>query len=459
MNSYAEFLERKTQLDGNGGFKPTFLPDFLFDFQRSLVEWAIVKGRSALFEDCGLGKGPQEMVWCENMVRHTNKPALILAPLAVAGQFVREAAKFDLEVKRAVPGKITTGIHVTNYDQLHKFNPDDFGAVACDESSILKNFDGSTKAEVTAFMRKVPYRLLGTATAAPNDFIEMGTSSEALGYLGHMDMLNRFFKNDRDNSSTGRAWAMQGGGSVKWRFKGHAEQPFWRWVCSWARALRKPSDLGFDDGRFQLPPLTRREHVVSAAKPREGMLFSVAARDLAEEREERKRTIKERCEMAAALVANTEQPAVLWCHLDDEGNLLEKLIPGAVQVSGRDKDERKEEKFLAFQSGQARVLITKPKIGAWGLNWQHCAHVVSFASHSFEQDYQAVRRCWRFGQTREVLSEYVVSDGESRVLANLNRKAAQAEVMFANLIEHMNSALAIDRGVNYTQPVEVPSWL
>lgn len=457
--TYADFLERKTQLDGNGGFEPTFLPSFLFDFQRSLVEWSIRKGRSALFEDCGMGKGPQEMVWAENVARHTNKPVLILTPLAVAPQFVREGAKFDLEIHRADPAKIVAGIQVVNYDQLHKFDVSDFGGVACDESSILKNFDGATKAAVTAFMRKVPYRLLGTATAAPNDFIELGTSSEALGYLGHMDMLNRFFKNDRDNSSTGRAWAMQGGGQPKWRFKGHAEQPFWRWVCSWARSLRKPSDLGFDDGKFQLPPLTRLEHIVKADKPREGMLFAVPAMGLAEDREERKRTIQERCEMAAALVTGTGQPAVMWCHLDAEGDLLARLVPDAVQVSGKDSDERKEDKFAAFQSGQARVMITKPKIGAWGLNWQHCAHIVSFASHSFEQDYQSVRRCWRFGQTRPVLAEYVVSDGEARVLANLNRKAEQADKMFGNLIQHMTNALGIDRGVNYTQPVEVAPWL
>lgn len=223
--------------------------------------------------------------------------------------------------------------------------------------------------------------------------------------------------------------------------------------------MRKPSDLGFDDGRFELPALHRREHIVKANRPRDGFLFSLPAVGLAEEREERRRTLAERCEMAAALVAHTGQPAVMWCHLNDEGDLLERLVPDAIQVSGNDNDEEKESKFLAFSSGAARVLITKPKIGAWGLNWQHCAHMVSFASHSFEQDYQSVRRCWRFGQTREVLAEYVVSDGESRVLANLNRKAEQADRMFATLTEHMTNALHVERGVAHTKTEQEIPWL
>lgn len=456
---YAGFLARKAQIEGEHGFTPTNLPSFLFDFQAAMVEWALRKGKAALLEDCGLGKTPQQLVWADQVVRHTNLPVLVLTPLAVSGQTIREGEKFGIEVKRAVPGAASAAIHVANYERLHYLNPEDFGGVVCDESSILKNFDGVTKQAVTDFMRKIPYRLLCTATAAPNDYIELGTSSEALGCLGHMDMLNRFFRNDRDNSSTGRAWAMQGGGNPKWRFKGHAEQPFWRWVCSWARALRKPSDLGFDDGSFELPPLQRREHVVAARSRREGFLFSLPAVGLAEEREERRRTMRERCEMAAALVANTGKPAVMWCHLNDEGDLLEQLVPGAVQVSGADSDEEKETKLLAFGAGEIRVLVTKPVIGAWGLNWQHCAHMTSFASHSFEQDYQSVRRSWRYGQKSPVVVDYVISDGEGRVLHNLNRKAEQAERMFATLTANMRNELRIERGVNYTINEEVPTWL
>ena len=455
---YQAFIERKSQSVGDGGFAPKVLPGFLFDFQRSLVEWACLRGRAALFEDCGLGKTPQQLVWADSVARHTGGRVLILTPLAVASQTAAEGEKFGIEAKRSPTGDLHR-ITVSNYERLHRFNPSDFAGVVCDESSILKSFDGATKSHVTDFMRKVQYRLLCTATAAPNDYIELGTSSEALGYLGHMDMLNRFFRNDRDNSSTWRAWAMQGGGQPKWRFKGHAEQPFWRWVCSWARAIRRPSDLGFDDGRFALPPLQRREHIVSARSAREGFLFSMPAVGLAEEREERRRTLTERCEMAADLVRSTGQPAVMWCQLNDEGDLLERLVPGCVQVSGKDSDDEKEEKLTAFSAGKVRVLVTKPVIGAWGLNWQHCAHMTSFASHSFEQDYQSVRRCWRFGQTRPVVVDHVISDGEGRVLANLNRKAEQAERMFATITAHMANALHVARGVAYTKPEEVPSWL
>jgi hypothetical protein len=455
---YEDFLANKAQLDGDGGFNPLWMPDFLFDFQRSLVEWAIKKGRGAILADCGLGKTPMQLVWAENVVRKTNKPVLILTPLAVSSQTLREAERFGIEARRALPGSIGPGIHVTNYERLHHYTASDFAGVVCDESSILKSFEGATRAAVTDFMRKVPYRLLCTATAAPNDFIELGTSSEALGYLGFMDMLGRFFKNNRNNSATNPFGAGNDRMAV-WRFRGHAERPFWRWVCSWARSLRKPSDLGFDDGRFELPELLEHEHMVRAVRPREGLLFSVPAIGLAEEREERRRTLRERCEMVAGLIAHTGQPAVAWVHLNDEGDLVESLIPGAVQVSGKDSDDEKEEKFNAFGSGAVRVLVTKPIIGAWGLNWQHCAHMTAFAGHSFEQYYQTVRRFWRFGQTRAVTVDHVMSDGEDRVLHNLQRKAEQADKMFSQLTHHMADELGISRHRNFSKTEEVPSWL
>jgi hypothetical protein len=458
-NTFAALIERKQQSENDGGFAPSWMPDALFDFQRALVEWSQRKGRAALYTDCGTGKSPMQLTWAENVVRHVNRPVLVLAPLAVSPQTVREGAKFGIEVRRADPARITTGIHVTNYERLHHFDPSDFAGVVCDESSILKGFDGATRQAVTIFMRKVPYRLLCTATAAPNDYIELGTSSEALGYLGFMDMLSRFFKNDRNNSSTKRAWVTHGGGAPQWRFRGHAERPFWRWVCSWARCLRKPSDLGFSDDGFVLPGLLEREHLVEARQPREGMLFALPAVGLAEEREERRRTLRERCEMAAALVADTGQPAVCWAHLNDEANLIERLIPGAIQVSGRDSDDEKEAKFEAFASGQARVLVTKPAIGAWGLNWQHCAHMVTFASHSFEQYYQSVRRFWRFGQTRPVVVDHVISDGEGRVLRNLQRKAEQADRMFSEITRHMRQELAFEPLRVFAAQETVPAWM
>lgn len=455
---YQAFLERKAHLGTMDGFTPSALPDFLFDFQRALVEYAVRRGRAAVFADCGLGKTGMELAWGEQVVRHTNKHVLLLTPLAVAEQTVREAEKFGIDCYRSPDGRLPSSatIVVTNYDRLHQFNPDDFAGVACDESSILKNFDGSTRLAVTEFLKKRPYRSLWTATAAPNDYHELGTSSEALGALGYMDMLNRFFRNDLNNSATGRAY----GNVLKWRFKGHAEEPFWRWVTSWARALRKPSDLGFDDARFILPPLEEVEHVVAARSLRPGELVGgEIALGLKQQRDELRRTIPERCDTAASLVADTGQPALVWCHFNEEGDRLEQMIPDAVQVGGKDADEAKEEKFRAFIAGEIRVLVTKPKIGAWGLNFQHCAHVVDFPSHSFEQYYQGVRRCWRFGQTRPVRVDTITPEGGRGIVANRQRKSAQADRMFARLIEHMTAAVAIDRQRTYTIPEQRPTWL
>ena len=452
---YSEFLLNRTQANCGDGFAPVWEPPFLFDFQRALVDWAVRKGRAAIFADCGMGKTAMQLTWAENVVRKTGGRVLILTPLAVGAQSCAEAVKFGIEAVRSVDGKPSASITVTNYEKLHKFDPADYTGVVCDESSILKSFDGVLRGQITVFMRKLRYRLLCTATAAPNDFTELGTSSEALGYLGHMDMLGRFFKNDMGNSTgTGRAY----GGVAKWRFKGHAETPFWRWVCSWARAIRKPSDLGFDDGRFVLPPLIENEHVVTAKRLRDGYLLALPAMDLNEQREERRRTIEERCERVARLVDH-DKPALVWCHLNPEGDLLAKSIRGAVQVSGADSDDEKEYKLSAFASGKVRVLVTKPSIGAWGLNFQHCAHVTTFPSHSFEQYYQGVRRCWRFGQTRPVTVDIVTTDGEQGVIENLKRKSTQAEAMFANLVRLMSVHMNIDRVSHFNKKEEVPSWL
>lgn len=455
--NYSDFLNHKSQLDGDFGFTPSYVPSFLFPFQAALVEWSVRKGRGAIFADCGMGKTLIEMVWAQNVARHTGKPVLILTPLAVASQFEQEANKFGIEAARSHRGEIEAPVVIANYERLHLFNKDDFGGVVCDESSILKSFDGIRRVQITEFMRLQKYRLLGTATAAPNDYVELGTSSEALGYLGHMDMLGRFFTNKR-NTSHGMHGRWREKGS-EWRFKGHAQDAFWKWVASWARALRQPSDMGFDDNGFILPPLNIVEHVVTATSPPPGMLFSLPAIGLQEERQERRRTINERCEMVARLVADTGQPAVVWCELNDEGDLLAKMIPDAQQVSGKDTDESKERKFEAFSSGATRVLITKPKIGAWGLNWQHCNHVTFFPSHSYEQYYQAVRRCWRFGQTRPVTVDIVATEGEVEVQKNLQRKADQAAQMFTQLVAHMNDSININRNHVYNKSVEVPSWL
>lgn len=455
LRDYTKFLADKRQLANQGGFEPDGLPDHLFDFQRATVEWAVRQGRGAIFADCGMGKTPMELAWAEQVHRHTGKPVLMLTPLAVGFQAVHESQKFGHDAALSRNGKASASITITNYEQLGKFTSGDFGGVVCDESSILKSFDGVTKAQVTEFMRRVPYRLLGTATAAPNDWIELGTSSEALGGLGHIDMLIRFFTNKaRSTSSRGRTTS---GEAVAWRLKGHADGPFWRWVASWARAMRRPSDLGFDDSLFHLPPLVTRQTVVEASRPAEGTLFDVPANGLREEREENRRTLTERCEAAAVALDDADR-AVAWCHLNDESALLADIIPGAVQVSGADSPDEKEAKLEAFTEGDIRVLVTKPSIGAWGLNWQHCHRMTYFPSHSYEQWYQAVRRSWRFGQEHPVTVDVITTEGGRNVLANLERKAEQADAMFTALVSHMNDALDV-QGVTYDNPMEVPPWL
>jgi hypothetical protein len=459
---YSDFIHNKSQLDGNYGFEPIELNPAAFPFQRFITKWSIQKGRGAIFADCGMGKTLMELDWSNNVHLHTGKPVLIITPLAVGKQFVTEADKFGFEVARAKNGEIKAPIVVTNYERLHYFDSDKFGGVVCDESSILKSFDGVRKAQITEFMRLHKYRLLGTATAAPNDYTELGTSSEALGYLGYMDMLGRFFTN-KDKGMKHRGYSRWSGGQREardpWRFKGHAELAFWRWVASWARALRKPSDMGFSDDGFDLPPLNINQHVVKARSAPPGMLLNLPAVGLKEQRQERRRTLPERCEMVADLVKDTGKKAVVWCALNDEGDMLERLIPDAHQVSGKDSDDAKEAKFEGFSNGEIRVLITKPKIGAWGLNWQHCNHITFFPSHSYEQYYQAVRRCWRFGQERPVTVDIVATEGQVYVQENLERKAKQASEMFTALVAHMNDSYEINRLFSYNKKTEVPAWL
>lgn len=453
---YSTFLHSKAQLRTSGGFVPLWMPKCLFDFQSYQVDWALREGRTALFDDCGLGKTPMQLVWAENVVRHTNKPVLILTPLAVGAQTVREGQKFGVECHRSSDGTVKPNITITNYERLHYFDPARFAGVVCDESSILKNFDGATKEAVTEFLRRIPYRLLCTATAAPNDYIEFGTSSEALGGLGYMDMLGMFFKNDQNSlhPTNPRHNKMQG----KWRFKPHAEQPFWRWLCSWARAVRKPSDLGFPDRNFVLPELRVNQHIVKASRPLDGYLFTVPAHGLAEQRSERKHTLTARCEQAAQL-ASTTKPVVAWCHLNPEGDLLTKLIPGAVQISGADADEVKEERFEAFAAGQIRCLVTKPVMAGFGLNWQHCAHMTMFPSHSFEQYYQSTRRCWRFGQTQPVTVDVITTEGESDVMQNLQRKADAAARIFEWIVQEMGQAQTKQTLNGFHLKEGVPAWL
>lgn len=450
---YQTFIQSKSQVGTACGFAPVWLPDFLIDFQSHLDDWAIRKGRAAVLAGCGMGKTPIYLVWGENVVRFTNRRVLAVTTLGDSWQALQEADKFGIDAVRSRDGKLPERpcVVITNYERLKYFNPSDFSGVIFNESSILKNFKGKTKAAATEFMRTIPYRLLCTATAAPNDYVELGTSSEALGELGYSDMLTRFFVKKLAARGT------IGWGREQYRMKGHAEKDFWRWVCSWARACRKPSDLGFDDARFTLPELVTREHIVEG-NCRPGFLFDVPAETMDEQRDELRRTLAERCEKVAELLSH-DKPSLAWCYLNDESKLLARLIPGAVEVSGSDEDERKEEVFEAFAKGQIRAIVSKPKIAGFGLNWQHCAHMTFFPSHSWEQWHQAVRRCWRFGQTREVVVDVVTTPGMLGVLANLQTKEMKVQRMFSRLVELMGQGMRLERSKEYTSSMEIPVWL
>lgn len=455
-SDYQTFLATKTQLGEACGFEPLWLPDFLFDFQRSLVEWALRKGRAAVFADCGLGKTPIQLAWAENVVRKTGGKVLILAPLAVSMQTQREGEKFGIEVFVSRDGSSPKGITVTNYERLHYFNPEYFVGAVADESSAIKAFDGKRRKQVTRFFSKLPYRLLCTATPSPNDFIELGTASECLGVMPQSEMLGYFF---RENENRRHSVFTDDKYSLEWTFKPHSEQPFWRWVASWSRALQKPSDLGFEDERFILPPLNIHHQVIDAPFIPDGELFPRPAITMREQREERKRTVPQRCDKVAELVNAHDRPAIVWCHYNAEGDYLEKAIPGCVQVAGCHDLEDKEAKLTDFAMGRTRVLVTKPKIGCWGLNLQHCGDMTFFPTYSYEGFYQGIRRCWRFGRHGPVNVEIVSAQGESAVMAGLERKQEQASHMFASLVRHMNDALAMLSKDGHDKPVIIPSWL
>jgi hypothetical protein len=457
-NAYKKFLETKGIKKDLQGFKPLWMPDFLYDFQKELVDWSVRKGRSAIFADCGLGKSVMELVWAKNIVKKTKGNVLLLTPIAVGMQMLEEANKFGIKgVRRSKKGTVKGRITISNYERLHYFNPSDFAGIILDESSILKNFNGVTKNRINIFVRNIRYRLLATATAAPNDFIELGTSSEALGYLGYMDMLSKFFKNEQNNCATNARTRFTE--STKWRLKGHAHNSFWKWVTSWSRSIRYPSDMGYEDGAFRLPKLREIEYELSVSRGVEdGAFFALPARGLKEVRDERRATIVSRCEKVSEIINNTKDYAVVWCNLNDEGDLLEKLIPDAIQVSGRDSDDIKESKLDSFTHCNDRVLITKPKIGAWGLNWQHCNQVTFFPAYSYEQYYQAIRRCWRFGQKKRVQVHLIYTRGDRNSIKNLRRKQIQADDMFVNLVREMKSSLDVQNLTRFNKKVESPKW-
>ena len=438
-------MESKRHTSIDYGIDTLFLPDQMFDFQQHVTKYAIKKGRCAVLVDTGLGKSLIELTIATNFFQSTGKPVLIVAPLAVAGQFVREAKKFNIEgVTHSKDGKIESQIVVCNYERLKHFDSSQFDCVILDESSILKNFDGVIKAEITNFMRKVKYRFLFTATPSPNDYIELGTSSEALGYMGYMDMLGRFFKNSQNSISPN---ACDRGS--EFYLKPHAEKDFWLWVASWSISAKKPSDLGFSDERYTLPALHENIHVVKNAKNSvvngQIQLFALPAVSFAEIRSEVKSTTVERCE-AAAEKAFQHDTSVFWANTNQEADMLIGLTPGAKEVRGTMQIDEKEEILEAFANGQIKKLVTKPTITAFGLNWQHCNHTTYFPTYSYEQYYQSIRRFWRFGQTKEVICDLIVSEGQSKIMETLLAKKDKAQTMFENLVKMSNE--------KYTQPVK-----
>jgi len=453
--NYEEFLIQKRHTSNNYGIDCNYIPEGMFDFQKYITEYAVKKGRCAVFVDTGLGKTIIELATAVNYVRHTNRPVLILTPLAVAYQFIKEAEKFGIgDISYSKDGKFATKIVICNYERLEKFDHSDFDCVILDESSILKNFDGAIKHQVTSFLKKVRYRYLFTATPSPNDFIELGTSSEALGYMGYTDMLTKFFTNNEDTIKPQNI-------GTQWILKGHAKNDFFRWVSSWSISMRKPSDLGFSDDRFILPELLLHYHPVKNDQNMvvngQIMLFNNIARRLTEVREEQRLTIEKRCEYAVEL-ANRHKCSVYWCNLNDEGDLLQEIDRDAHQIRGSMSIDKKEEILIAFSAGQIEKLITKPKMTAFGLNWQHCNHTVYFPTFSYEQYYQAIRRFWRFGQKRKVIVDMVYSDGQKRVLDGLIAKAEKANELFSKLNSTLHSVYE-EKRKGFDKMIELPKFL
>lgn len=455
--SYENYIHNKlTRVPPTGIESGVALPGSLFPHQKALSSWAIKRGRAAIFADTGLGKSRMQLVWSDSVHSHTGKPVLILAPLAVAAQTVKEGQELGIVVNHCRDGAETTnGINITNYDRLHRFDPSAFGAVVLDESSCIKHHDAKTLRTLLEAFRDTPFKLCATATPAPNDWTELGTHAEFLGVCTRQEMLAEFFTHD-------------GGDTSVWRLKGHARQVFWRWVCSWGALVRRPSDLGFNDEAYSLPPLHIHEHTVATELPKNGMLFAMEAQTLSERRDARRLSISDRVTDCASIVNADREPWIVWCDLNAEADALRKDIPDAVEIRGSDDADTKEQRLLDFAAGRIRVLVTKPSIAGFGLNWQHCARMAFVGvTDSFESYYQAVRRCWRFGQKRDVHVHVFASSGEGAVVANLKRKERDALSMAESLsAETRDAVMAEVTGLvrqtntyNAERQVKVPSFL
>lgn len=432
LDDYGAYVLRKLSTAPPTGLTSGFtIPSSMFPHQAALTAWALRRGRAAIFADTGLGKSRMQLAWADAVQRAIKRPVLILAPLAVAPQTVAEGLDIDVEVTHCRDGsEVGGGVVITNYDRLHRFDPSIFGGVVLDESSCIKHHDTKTlKMLLTAFC-ETPFKLCATATPAPNDWTELGTHAEFLGVCTRAEMLAEYFTHD-------------GGDTSVWRLKGHARHIFWRWVSQWGAMVRKPSDLGFDDTAYALPPLHLHEHTVKTEMPLNGMLFAAEAQTLSERRDARRMSVEDRVKDCAAIVnGDADEPWVVWCDLNAEGDALTKAINGAVQIAGADSVEVKERRLADFSAGKFRVLVSKPSICGFGLNWQHSARMAFVGvTDSFEAYYQAVRRCWRFGQKRDVHVHVFASSSEGAVVANLKRKERDATTMAESLSQETRDAV------------------
>jgi len=453
---YQEFLRRKTHSTGDYGFNPVWMPESAFDFQEHIIEKAVRKGRIGMFADTGLGKTLMQVAIAENIIRHTNKRVLILTPLAVAFQFIDEATRIGVDdIAHSKDGTLTKKITVCNYERLHLLNPADFVCVMLDESSILKNFAGKTRDQIVAFIKQVPYRFLSTATPSPNDFIELGNSSEALGYMGYMDMLTKFFKSNQNSVDSNNRNIGE-----KFYLKPHAERDFFAWVNQWSVMVKKPSDLGFPDVGYDLPALHVKKHMVHNSHTwridGQDNLFAMPAATMTEVREEQKLTVTERCEKAVDLASG--KTSVYWCNLNEESELLASLDDDAVEIIGGMSIDKKEEILVSFARGEIKRLITKARMTSMGLNWQHCKHTVFFPTWSYEQYYQAIRRFWRFGQKSEVTCDMVISEGQERVIEALEQKTQKAIELYGNLVAAANRDFSFSVK-EFNQSVRLPAFI
>lgn len=457
--AYEDFLKNKEIVAPSSGFEMQGDNEKLFRWQNLIVRWALKKGKSCIFADCGLGKTAMQLHWAQCVAAHTGKPVLIVAPLAVAEQTRKEGEKFNVDVALQRTGALAPGVNVTNYEMVEKFNPNEIAGVVLDESSILKNYSGTTRKILTQMFGRTPYKLCCTATPAPNDYMEIGTHAEFLNIMTQQEMLATFFCHDGANTS-------------KWRLKGHAKDKFFEWVASWACCMSSPGNLGFPDDGYILPPLNIHEVTVKAGNMVDSggqtLLMPEVCMSLNERRTARRDSLSGRVAAAAEIANGSDEQFLVWCDLNDESALLTREISGAVEVCGSMKNEDKEAAMMGFTRKENRVLVSKPSIAGWGMNWQQCRNVIFVGlSDSFEAFYQAVRRCYRFGQTRPVEVYIIISEAEGCVRDNIERKRLATEQMKSQLIAHTKDILQaeINRTVRMsetyitTERIVIPEWL